>query len=364
VTSAISPKDLAAICERIPAAVIAVDALPRIVMFNQAAETLFAVSRDVVVGHPINEIKFPEALASLPFAQALQQKTLLSQETVMCLNGQALPIILDIIPLHFSSRTAKAVAIIREIQPGEAGHARLRHLEILADIGRMTAGTIHEIRNPLTSINGFIQLLQIRASRQQDQTAVGYCQLVANEITHINNILSDFLTMAKPQENKSDSIDIVRVADDVLSLLYGEARLFHVELSRRLPDTPLYVAGNADKLKEVLVNICRNAFQAMLPGGKLTLSVRETAGQIRIEIADTGHGMAEATIADIFKPFYTTKENGTGLGLAICQSIIHDHGGKILVESELGKGSTFTLLLPRAGENRQQAPASTSLFAK
>lgn len=219
-------------------------------------------------------------------------------------------------------------------------------LEALAGIGEIAATTIHEIRNPLTSISGFVQLLRARAARQNDPTSVDYCTLITEEIIHINNILSDFLALAKPQEAKFATIDISRIIQDVLTLMYGEAVHSHIAIIPRLPDRPLWVCGNAEKIKEVLINLCRNAFQAMGPDGILTITGEDDPETVRIAVTDTGQGMSAQTMAEIFKPFFTTKETGTGLGLAISRRIVRSHGGEITVASEEGKGTTFTLVLP------------------
>ena len=219
-------------------------------------------------------------------------------------------------------------------------------LEALAGIGEIAATTIHEIRNPLTSISGFVQLLRARAARQNDPTSVDYCTLITEEISHINNILSDFLALAKPQEAKFATVDLGHIIQDVLTLMYGEAVLSQIAIIPRLPDRPLWVFGNAAKIKEVLINLCRNAFQAMGPGGTLTITGEADLETVRVAVTDTGQGMSAQTMAEIFKPFFTTKETGTGLGLAISQRIIRSHGGQITVASEEGKGTTFTLTLP------------------
>jgi len=348
VTTSIYTKDLEVICDAIPAAVIAVDINFRVRIFNPLAEALFDLGRHNVLGRVVNEIAALEPLRELPIGETLEREiSYLSQEKTLQINGQPLPVTFDIIPLSDpGNQLTKALVIIKNYNLGRPAENHLHHLEILANIGRMNASTIHEIRNPLTSISGFIQLLEVRASRQDDQTAVNYCTLITNEITHINNILSDFLALAKPQENKIDKIDIVQLVRDVLGFMYGEARLFQISLLRALPDKPIYILGNGEKIKEVLINICRNAFQSMSPGGILTIRISESSQNVHIAVTDTGHGMTDETIANIFKPFFTTKETGTGLGLAICQRIMLDHRGEIQVESELDKGSTFSLLFP------------------
>ena len=348
-TDPVYRQDTQFLCDAIPAAVIAVNLDYHITIFNKGAESLFGVDRNIMLSQDLRGFFDAQQLAQLALAETLATGIVcLAREQTFHVNGRSFHALPDVTPLFDSDHNISgALAIIRDLGYLREADQRLHHLEILAGIGEMAAGTIHEIRNPLTSVNGFVQLLQLRAARQNDQTAVGYCKLISDEVMHINNILSDFLTLAKPQGSKTAKTNIVQLVHDVLTLMYGEALLFQMTLVHQLPSQPLYFWGNGEKIKEVLINLCRNAFQAMVPGGTLTISISADTDKIRVALTDTGHGMTEATIANIFKPFFTTKEAGTGLGLAICQRIIHDHNGEITVTSEIGQGSTFTLVFPR-----------------
>ncbi|MDR3592467.1 MAG: ATP-binding protein [Negativicutes bacterium] len=337
------------LCDAIPAAVIAINPGYQITLFNKGAETLFGADRSSMLGQDLRSF-FALRQSTRPALEETLSTGVacLSREQTLHFNGRSFPVLLDVTPLFDPDRgISGALAMFRDVAHIREDGQRLHHLEILAGIGEMSAGTIHEIRNPLTSVSGYVQLLQLRAARAADETSVGYCRLISEEINHINTILSDFLTLAKPQSGKIAKIDIVRLVQDVLTLMYGEALLFNMTLVHHLPTESLYLLANREKIKEVLINLCRNAFQAMVPGGTLTITVSADADNIRITLSDTGHGMADATIANIFKPFFTTKEAGTGLGLAICQKIMHDHNGEITVTSEIGHGSTFTLTFPR-----------------
>lgn len=352
-TDPVCQQEAQLISDAISAAVIAVNPCYHITIFNKGAESLFGIDRTVMLGQDLRNFLNSRQISQLSLAETMTSGLpCLARECIFHFAGRSFPALVDVTPLlDTDHRVSGALVIIRDPGYSREADQRLHHLEILAGIGEMAAGTIHEIRNPLTSVSGFVQLLQMRAARLNDQTAVGYCKLITDEIAHVNNILSDFLTLAKPQEGKIAKIDLLQLVRDVLSLMYGEAILFQITLVPKLPDQPLFIRGSSEKIKEVLINLSRNAFQAMMPGGTLTISVTADKADVRIALRDTGHGMTEATIANIFKPFFTTKETGTGLGLAICQRIMRDHNGEITVTSEIDKGSTFTLVFPRVRDD-------------
>ncbi|MBP2654324.1 MAG: sensor histidine kinase [Firmicutes bacterium] len=348
----IALENLTTICAAIPAAVIAIDTNCRIILFNKCAEALLGVSYSKVAGCDTHEIGLIFELDDNLLQRVMETRTeITAQETTIVFNKQQLQVILTATPLYDDfGLVVGAMAVIRNKPLVNTSEQRIQHLEALASIGEMTAGTIHEIRNPLTSISGFVQLLNVRSTRQKDETSMEYCRLITDEITHINNILSDFLTLAKPQANKFVKLNILQPIAEVMAFLYGEALMYGIELKQTLANEPLFVLGNNEKIREVLINLCRNAFQAMTSGGLLTLLAKATETSIIIEITDTGHGMTDETIANIFTPFFTTKESGTGLGLSVCQRIVREHQGEINVSSQLGHGTTFTLTFPRHKE--------------
>jgi two-component system, sporulation sensor kinase E len=331
--------------EAIPAAAFAVDDACRLFLFNKSAAELFGLDRQQVLGRRLEEVLGETAWLNPVATEGVR---LLGREIALPWRQQTIRAIVDATPLVADNgRPCGALAVIKDAVSLRETERRFQQLEILAGIGELAAGTVHEIRNPLTSISGFVQLLRARAARQSDQTSVDYCSLITEEINHINSILSDFLTLAKPQEVRFSRVNIVQLVQDLLNLLYGEAILSQIAIVTQLPAGPLWVRGNSEKIKEVLINICRNAFQAMDAGGTLTVAAEADSDTVRIAVTDDGHGVPEAISGQIFKPFFTTKEDGTGLGLAICQRIMRDHGGEILVSSAAGKGSTFTLTFPR-----------------
>ncbi len=337
-----------AVLDAIPAAALVVDTERRVVLMNKTADKLIALPRPAVLGQ-----RLPGLIAGLDWLDpALAAGTLLAgKESVLAVGSGNVEVLVDVTPLPAPGNPGGALVVLRDTGDTRESVRRFEQLESLAGIGEIAAGAIHEIRNPLTSISGFIQLIKSRAARQTDQTLLDYCTLIADEIGHINGILSDFLTLAKSQGGKFAAIDIRQLIRDVQGLMYGEAVLSRIAIIPRLPAEPLMICGNGDKIKEVLINLFRNAFHAMPDGGPVTVAATAAAGTVQITVADTGSGMSPPVMEEIFKPFYTTKETGTGLGLAICRRIMHEHNGEITVASEEGKGTTFTLTFPSFQEN-------------
>lgn len=240
-----------------------------------------------------------------------------------------------------------AYVIMKDVSNLRSLEAQLQRNDRLATIGQIAAGTAHEIRNPLTSLKGFIQLLQTSLENKQLDKEAGYLQIMKNEINRINDLVSEFLLLGKPKDVQYKPISITRTIREILPIIESEANLHSISVwFKPEPDLPKAVA-DSELLKQVFLNICKNAIEAMENSGSLTIMERMNAAEqlVHIDIHDTGPGIPGFMIDKIFDPFFTTKENGTGLGLAVCQRIIHDMGGQIRVRNK-GDGTTFTVTLP------------------
>jgi signal transduction histidine kinase len=234
--------------------------------------------------------------------------------------------------------------------------AALERAEKLAAMGKLAAGLLHEIRNPLTSVRGFIQLLAEKRGTSGDRERE-YLDVVLSEIDRVNEIIRNFLYLARSGEFRPVPVKLDRVVKDILLVVENQAVLKGIEIvSECAADTPSVMA-DSEQIKQVLHNLILNAFQAMSGGGKLTvrLSTDTTPGWVRLEVTDTGLGIAPEHFSRLGEAFFTTKEEGTGLGLAISYRIIEDHQGRIEVLSEEGKGTTFLIKLPVAVES-EDAP--------
>ena len=237
---------------------------------------------------------------------------------------------------------------------------RAQMVEKLAAVGTMTAGLSHEIRNPLNAAALQLSVLERRVHRLPPAAQPGLLEpltLVKDEIRRLDHILEDFLQFARPREFVPRPIDLVPVVARVLDLLGGEAERRGVRLERDLDPVPA-VAGDEERIRQVLVNLCLNALEAIPPGGTVRVSCRtgepapdhpDAAPMVDVFVDDDGPGIPSERRDRIFEPFFTTKAKGSGLGLSIVHAIVTQHGGTIRVEASPEGGARFALGLPLAG---------------
>ncbi len=236
-------------------------------------------------------------------------------------------------------------AVIENTETYEA----LRERDRLAAVGEMATGLAHEIRNPLSAIKGAVQCLD---PKTLPSDANSMLTVIVEEVDRLNHVVGQFLDYARPGSVELDHVDMHDILTRTLKLLEPEPLLqnIHIDLEFE-PDLPL-VRANAVQLKQVFLNLIRNAAQAMPQGGTLGISTarRETrhGDTVLVRFSDTGMGIDDADLPNIFVPFFTTKQGGTGLGLPICDKIIAGFGGSIIVRSRKGQGTAFTVRLPVA----------------
>lgn len=225
----------------------------------------------------------------------------------------------------------------------------LQRTERLTSIGKLAAGVAHEIRNPLNAISMAIQRLQqeyLPEKEENQQEFINFTEIIRNEVKRVDKIISNFLTFAREPKLELEEVNISRLIDDLIFILAPEAENHRVKIKAEYQQGEALLRCRCDpnQIKQALINIIRNAEQAMPEGGVITIRVSQVQERILICVADTGVGIADTS--KIFEIYYTSKEGGVGLGLPISQKIIEEHGGKIEVESSVGKGSEFRIWLP------------------
>jgi len=220
----------------------------------------------------------------------------------------------------------------------------LRKSERLSAIGELAAGVAHEIRNPLTAIKGFLQLLQTSTVG----TEKTYVQIVLAELERINQIVTELLFLAKPAVSKFHVANIHALLNDVTVLLNTQALMKNIEIVTRYETSRPFVWCDEQQLKQVFLNVLKNAIEAMPRGGKVMIQTltRENSQTLLVSVLDHGVGIPQERLAKLGEPFFTTKEKGTGLGLMVSYRIIEAHQGRLHIQSELNKGTTVTLELP------------------
>ncbi len=218
---------------------------------------------------------------------------------------------------------------------------RLQNQDRMKAVATLAAGMAHEIKNPLTSIKTFAEYLPKKYDDPEFREK--FSRIVVDEVDRVNNIVKQLLEFSKPSPPDLKPVLVGDLLDQTLGLLNNNMVRYNIEAIKEL-DMFALVQADRNQLKQAFLNLFLNAIQSMRDGGKLHVSVRtEQGGKTRISISDTGSGMAPDQIQHAFDPFFTTKEDGTGLGLAIVHSIITKHGGKIEIQSELGKGTAVNV---------------------
>ncbi|MBP3952957.1 ATP-binding protein [Bacillus suaedae] len=211
--------------------------------------------------------------------------------------------------------------------------------EKLSMAGQLAAGIAHEIRNPLTSIKGFFQLI-----KKNEHSDLFY-KIIEEELSKIEQISSELLILAKPHSEVRQSHSIYQLIEDVTFLLESQAIIKNIIIKTNYENTNMKIQCEDTKIKQVLINLIKNAIEVM-DSGTININVKEKNHCALISITDEGNGMSESSLKKLGEPFYTTKPKGTGLGLLVCYKIIENHGGTICVDSTLGQGTTFTVKLP------------------
>jgi signal transduction histidine kinase len=221
---------------------------------------------------------------------------------------------------------------------------QLRRADRLSALGELSASMAHEIRNPLGSIKGAVEIL--KDDYQEDEAKYEFIQILLKETDRLNRIVQEFLGFARPKQPELQKADMNEAIESVLNLTTQEARKAGVKVEKRLDPAIGRRSLDVGLLKQAFLNLVLNAIQAMPDGGILTVESGIKDSTIAVTISDTGIGIPEENRKKLFTPFFTTKKNGTGLGLAITYRIIENHHGSIDVVSGPGKGTRFTVRIP------------------
>jgi PAS domain S-box-containing protein len=232
------------------------------------------------------------------------------------------------------------VMISRDISERKKAEEILLQSEKLSIVGELAAGVAHEIRNPLTTIKGFVQLY-----KKQD-SSIEFSDLLLNELERIETITSELLSLGKPQAIKLSKVDIRELLESTLELLQPQAYMSNTQFELMSEGEKFYITCEKNQIKQVFLNILKNAMEAMKDGGDILLSLSSTGRDLVVSIKDKGCGIPEELLPRLGEPFYTLKEKGTGLGLMICHKIIKQHNGSITYYSKVNEGTLVEIKLP------------------
>lgn len=329
---------------------IVLDDLERIVECNSLVQQFFGIDSSIILHRPVEQLisllDHHESDYSL-LVDFLQTVRTEHNEIEIDWRGERL--LIKRILIHEENCEAKGRFFVIENRTKQYSlEQQVRAHNRLATIGQIAAGTAHEIRNPLTSIRGFLQVIGHKLKENGQQKERGYIDIMLKEISRINNLVSEFLLLSKPRHIQLKTVKIEKILNEILPIIRSEAIYHNIEVKvEKKRDLFASIQADGELLKQVILNLCKNAIEAMGDGGKLVirLTCLESEDFCLIEIIDNGPGIPDQLKEKIFEPFFTTKENGTGLGLSICQQILREIGGSIKVDSD-HMGTKFSVALP------------------
>jgi two-component system sensor histidine kinase PilS (NtrC family) len=329
----------------------------RILTFNRAASTITRLPPVETTGRDIREVMqlpaaFFEHLQSLGDARGHR-----ADHQYRCPDGRLIDIGLTVTTLSLPDGRSGYLFTFQDVTDVRRLERGARMQQRLAAVGEMAAGIAHEIRNPLASMSGSIQVLRQELPLSEDQAQL--MDIVLRESERLNDTIKSFLAYARPQRVALTRLDVRRVVRDMAMLLRNsaEVRDDHV-IDIDLPGDPVWFEADENQLRQILWNLATNGLRAMASGGHLLMSAtvdREAdRDELSISIGDQGCGIPPGELDELFQPFRSSFDKGTGLGLAIVHRIVTDYGGTIQVSSTVGMGTTVRVRLPM--RSREMAP--------
>ena len=328
--------------------VITINNQEEITSFNVGAEEITGLKAENIKGKRYREIFDTEvSIYSILLETLRTGKEFKDEKREMVLenNRRLYFIVTTRLLRNDEGKLIGAMGIYKDITPMIELEQQILRAEKLAVIGELAAGTAHEIRNPLTTIQGFIQLL---GDSLQDKNEKEYIMLIISEIGRINQIIKEMLLLAKPSAPSKKMTKIENLINETISFMNPEGSLHNVIVETRMSERIPELFIDEMQIKQVFINIIRNGIQAMKNGGilKVTVNYNLQENMVEIQFIDQGEGIPPAILKKIYDPFFTTKEEGTGLGIPISLQIMQNHEGDLKIESDIDHGTTVTVTFP------------------
>lgn len=339
------------IIESMRSGLVTTDLGCHIVTFNRAAEEITGYRASDVRGTNVFAI-FGDIEKQIEVGlESIRTRTRLPRFDIGCrtADGGEIHLGFSVAPLVDESDKSRGyVLTFQDLTEVMELEREVRRQERLAALGKMAAGLAHEIRNPLASMRGSVQVLASELSLSPDQAQL--MQIVLRESDRLNRIVSDFLTYARPPRTERAVVDLSNLLAETVALLRNSAELRPDHLIREaLPNEPLLYHGDPNQMRQIFWNLARNAIQAMPDGGELCVALEAKLGrEVAITFQDSGQGMSREQKERLFEPF-NSSSGGTGLGMAIVYQLVRDHNGAVVVESETGQGTCISIKLPISG---------------
>ena len=341
------------ILRSIVSGVIVVDKEGKVTTFNKQAERILGLSARRVIGESIQRIG--SVFADIMFKVLREGEVSIRKETSNPINKAPLGISTSLLK-DKGGQIIGAIMVFSDLSRLKKLEEKVRYLERQAFWSKLASSMAHRVRNPLVAIRTFVNLFPQKY--EDEEFRCKFYNLVNMEVNRLSEIIDKLIEFAQPPELNIREENVHLVLDEVLHLLEQDLQEANIKVAKNYPDSSLSVPMDSERIKEALVNVVRNAIEAMPEGGTLALStndqdtekpggLEENAQFSSIQIEDTGRGIPQEHLNEVFTPFFTTTVQGLGLGLSISRRIISDHGGSIRVTSVRDKGSKFSILLPK-----------------
>jgi PAS domain S-box-containing protein len=319
----------------------------RVIFVNDAGIKLFgAVKADEILGKSALELFHPHSHALM--GERLNEVMVdaevpIAEEKIITMDGRTLEV--EVSSGKFVDEEGPAlVKMMRDVGERKRLQEQLRRTERIAELGTVASGMAHEIGTPMNVILGRAEYLM---ERVKDEPIKKGLQTIVAQVERITKVVSQLLSFARRRTPNRRALDLKDVIENSVEIFHERLARNQIQVELALEPCPP-VHADVDQMSQVLINLIMNAVHAMPAGGLLRISVLPAGDMVKLTVADTGHGIPPDVVGQVFDPFFTTKEfgKGTGLGLTVVKGILEEHGGSIAVQSEQGKGTAFTILLP------------------
>ena len=350
---------LAGIVDALPLGLYVVDRDYRVHAWNRSREIgTQGIAREAAIGRVIFDVLRRQApdLLRREFDDVFATGAVRQYEIVSSSTGEMRTYRVSKIPMRLGgAEVTHVITLGEDITEEKRAQARMAQAEKLAAVGQLAAGVMHEVNNPLATVGACAESLALAlpeaiSEGTQRERAGELCRIIDIEVQRAKRIVNGVLDFSRPTEEARAPLPLASVVDEALLLLRHNSRFKRVTADRAFDASLPPVMGSGSQLVQVLVALLLNAADAMQGAGSVLVRTARAGNEALLEVQDRGQGIAPQDIGRLFEPFYTTKPpgRGTGLGLAICYGIVRDHGGRIEVESAVGRGSTFRVRLPLA----------------
>lgn len=361
ITYLVREEDYRGYLETAKTGIVYLDALLQVRNLNREAERIFGLERSQVVGRGANTVFRhcgDEFLRSFALAE---HDEYFAVNVRLQVRDQVSYVHVDSLKLYDAGGGASGIIIIvQDISAVRATIKQIQTTQMLMSLGELAAGVVQHVRAPLTTVGGYLQFMVNRL--EDDRCCVGreVLETLLREVSHINNVVKELVMFAKPPIRKEPGVDVNRVVEDALRLVFREMGGESVTIEKRLAGELPTLTADANLLKQALVNVCQNALEAMPEHGVLSVRswLNAEINMVVVAITDTGGGVEPHVLARAFEPFFSTKLDRTGLGLPTAHRIVVEHGGFMNISSDERRGTKVHIYLPIVAGRPRRLPTA------